>query len=411
MIESGLPTALVVIPARGGSTGVPRKNLAPVGGVPLVVRAVRAAREAETVELVVVSTDDDEIADAAYREKATVIRRPSELATAVATSESAVHHVLTTLMAEGRTLPEVTVLVQCTSPFLESGDLDGVVRQLSASGADSCLTVSPSHAFLWRHGESGEAVAVNHDGARRLPRQQLEPQYVETGAAYAFRTAGFLESRSRFFGKTVLAVVDAHRTLEIDEPFDLRLACRWLEALEEERTRHEIPRSVRAVVFDFDGVMTDNRAVVYSTGDEGVLIDRSDGYGIRRLREETDLALLVLSTEENQVVRRRCDKLRIACISGVAEKMPVLARWLEDRDIDPKDCVYVGNDLNDMSCMTFVGYSVASSNAVPEIKTVADLVLRNGGGHGAVRELVDLLFAGGHVTPERIAGHEASQAR
>jgi YrbI family 3-deoxy-D-manno-octulosonate 8-phosphate phosphatase len=398
--------AVAIILARGGSTGIPRKNLALVGGVPLVVRTIRAARAAEAVGCVVVSTDDDAIAAAAVAEGVTVIRRPADLATATSSSESAIHHALTAL-AEGAPLPDVTLLVQCTSPFVEPSDLDLVVRTIEMDGADSCFTVSPTHAFLWREGTLGEAVAVNHDGAARLPRQQLPPQYVETGAVYGFRTTGFLHARNRFFGKTSLAIVDSRRTLEIDEPFDLRLAEHWLAALGPRSTRG-LPTPVRAIVFDFDGVMTDNRAFVSSTGDEGVFVDRGDGHGIRRLREDTDIALLVLSTEENPVVRRRCDKLRVECISGIVDKAPVLAKWLATRGIDPQDCIYVGNDINDAECMTLAGYAVAPANAVPEIKATADLVLQRSGGSGAVRELVDLLFAENHLVR---AGRETLWAR
>ena len=403
------PGAVAIIPARGGSTGVPRKNLAPVGGVPLIVRTIRAALAAETVGHVIVSTDDEEIATVAATEGVTVIRRPPDLATATSSSESAIVHALTVMAAEGGELPEVTLLVQCTSPFVEPTDLDLVVHTIEADGADSCFTASQTHAFLWREGPDGGAVAINHDGAARLPRQKLAPQYVETGAVYGFRTAGFLNERSRFFGRTSLAIVDAHRTLEIDDPFDLRLAEHWLVALGRPSVR-PMPDPVRAIVFDFDGVMTDNRAFVLSTGEEGVFVDRGDGHGIRRLREDADVALLVLSTEENPVVRRRCEKLRIECISGIADKAPVLAKWLGTKAIDPQDCIYVGNDVNDAECMAFVGYAVAPANAVLEIKGPADLVLRSSGGSGAVRELVDLLFAGNHLAVAHTEG-EAHWAR
>jgi YrbI family 3-deoxy-D-manno-octulosonate 8-phosphate phosphatase len=113
----------------------------------------------------------------------------------------------------------------------------------------------------------------------------------------------------------------------------------------------------------------------------------------------------------NPVVRRRCPKLRMECISGVTEKASVLTKWLDDHNIDAKSCIYVGNDVNDMGCMALVGYSVASSNAVPEIKAVADLVLHDAGGHGAVRELVDLLFVGSRMTLQRIAEDESSRAQ
>ena len=371
-----------------------------------MVRAIRAARAAETVALVVVSTDDAEIAETAQSENALVIRRPAELAQADSSSESAVHHALTSLLTEGRILPTVTLLVQCTSPFIEPEDLNAVVRTIELKDADSCLTVSPTHCFLWREGESGEAVAINHDSSERLPRQQLAPQYRETGAVYGFRTRGFLEARSRFFGMTAIAVVDPHRTLEIDESFDLRLAERWLELLEEPRPPRGLPPTVEAVVFDFDGVMTDNRALVLSDGSEGVVVDRGDGLGLARLRREAEVAILVLSTEEDPVVRRRCDKLQVECMTGVADKALILTKWLDELEIDPSRCIYVGNDLNDLGCMELAGFSVAPSDAVPQIKDNADFVLAASGGQGAVRELIDLLFDGGYLKMERVPGDD-----
>src|SRR5882724_5100092 len=145
MSESRAPNALAVIPARGGSAGVPRKNLVPIAGVPLVVRAIRAARAAETVAVVVVSTDDDEIAALAAAEHVAVVRRPADLATSTASSESAVRHTISELAAAGTSIPEVTLLVQCTSPFIAAADLDLVVRTLDDEHADSCMTVSPTH--------------------------------------------------------------------------------------------------------------------------------------------------------------------------------------------------------------------------------------------------------------------------
>ncbi|MFC8423713.1 cytidylyltransferase domain-containing protein [Streptomyces sp. NPDC057236] len=146
---------LAVIPARGGSKGVPAKNLAPVGGVPLVARAVRECRASRYVTDVVVSTDDRAIADAARQAGAEVVLRPAAIAGDTATSEAAVLHAMDTHEALHGTPVDVVLLVQCTSPFLLREDIDGVAAAITDQGADTAVTVAPFHGFVWRDGTAG----------------------------------------------------------------------------------------------------------------------------------------------------------------------------------------------------------------------------------------------------------------
>ncbi|MET9515905.1 acylneuraminate cytidylyltransferase [Streptomyces sp. NPDC002994] len=150
---------LAVIPARGGSKGVPAKNLAPVGGVPLVARAVRACLGAGRVTDVVVSTDDPAIAAAARGAGAEVALRPADIAGDTATSEAAVLHALDTHEALHGAVVDVVLLVQCTSPFLTSEDVDGVCAAVVEDGADTAHTVAPFHGFVWREAEESPTEA------------------------------------------------------------------------------------------------------------------------------------------------------------------------------------------------------------------------------------------------------------
>ncbi|WP_344098237.1 cytidylyltransferase domain-containing protein, partial [Streptomyces stramineus] len=152
------PAVLAVIPARGGSKGVPAKNLAEVGGVPLVARAVRACRAARLVTDVVVSTDDPAIAATARGAGAVVVHRPPAIAGDTATSEAAVLHALDAFEAMSGTPVGTVLLVQCTSPFLTGGDIDAVAAAVAEDGADSALTVAPFHGFVWRAGEPDGAL-------------------------------------------------------------------------------------------------------------------------------------------------------------------------------------------------------------------------------------------------------------
>ncbi|MEU5251397.1 acylneuraminate cytidylyltransferase [Streptomyces longwoodensis] len=380
---------LAVIPARGGSKGVPAKNLAPVGGVPLVVRAVRACLAARRVTDVVVSTDDQAIAAAARQAGAEVVLRPAVIAGDTATSEAAVLHALDAHEALHGTPVDVVLLVQCTSPFLVHEDVDAVAGAVAEHGADTAVTVAPFHGFVWRDAEdvSEGGTGVNHDRSHR-PRRQDRPQdYLETGAAYAMDAAGFRTHGHRFFGRTELVRTDPARVLEIDDPHDLARA-RALAPLLDADCPGALPTAgdVDAVVLDFDGTQTDDRVLIDADGREFVSVHRGDGLGIAALRR-SGLAMLVLSTEQNPVVAARARKLRLPVLHGVDRKDLALKQWCEEQGIAPERVLYVGNDVNDLPCFALVGWPVAVASAHDVVRGAARAVTTVPGGDGAIREI------------------------
>ncbi|MEU8824086.1 acylneuraminate cytidylyltransferase [Streptomyces sp. NPDC048636] len=395
MPTSSSRRVLAVIPARGGSKGVPAKNLAAVGGVPLVARAVRECRASRLVTDVVVSTDDSGIAAAARGAGAEVVQRPPAIAGDTATSEAAVIHAMDACEALGGGPVDVVLLVQCTSPFLVREDIDGVAAAVVEKGADSALTVAPFHGFVWREGELPEADGgdgVNHDKAYR-PRRQDRPQdFLETGAAYAMDARGFREAGHRFFGRTELVRTDAARVLEVDDPHDLARARALAPLLDADRpgslpTREDID----AVVLDFDGTQTDDRVLIDSEGRELVAVHRGDGLGIAALRR-AELALLILSTEKNPVVAARARKLRVPVLHGIDRKDLALKQWCEEQGIAPERVLYVGNDVNDLPCFGLVGWPVAVAGAHDVVRGAARAVTSTPGGDGAIREIASWIL-------------------
>jgi N-acylneuraminate cytidylyltransferase len=155
-------------------------------------------------------------------------------------------------------------------------------------------------------------------------------------------------------------------------------------------TAAALPDPLEAVVFDFDGVFTDNRVWVSQDGTEMVACNRSDGMGIDFLRD-SGLPVLVLSKEKNPVVRARCAKLRIPCLNGIDDKRPALERWAQEQGVDLRQTVFVGNDVNDLPCLEAVGCGVVVADAHPDVIPAARIVLSKPGGHGAVREIADLI--------------------
>ncbi|MCC3766545.1 acylneuraminate cytidylyltransferase [Streptomyces sp. UNOC14_S4] len=449
----GTPYAvLAVIPARGGSKGVPGKNLAPVGGVPLVARAVRECRAARLVTDVVVSTDDPGIAATAREAGAVVVQRPAAIAGDTASSEAAVLHAMDAYEAMRGGRVGVAVLAQCTSPFLTAGDVDGVVAAVVERGADTALTVAPFHGFVWRDPDgsaasgsaasgsavsgsaasgpasSGSAVSgsavprpaasgstvsrpavpgpaaapavesrgahgVNHDKSHRPRRQDRPEDLLETGAAYAMRADGFRVHRHRFFGHTELVRTAPSRVLEIDDQHDLARARALAPLLDVPAAGAALPGrgDVDAVVMDFDGTQTDDRVLIDADGRELVAVHRGDGLGIAALRR-AGLTLLTLSTETNPVVAARGRKLGVPVLHGVDRKDQALKQWCDDHDIALDRVLYVGNDVNDLPCFGLVGWPVAVASAHDAVRGAARAVTTAPGGNGALREIASWLL-------------------
>lgn len=215
---------LALIPARGGSKGIPGKNIRDLHGKPLLVYSIQAAQQAATVDRVIVSTDDERIAEVAKSAGADVIKRPAEISGDSASSEAALLHALEVLGNDEEYYPDLLVFLQCTSPLTKAKDIDCAVEKLLQVKADTCLTVAPFHYYLWFEDESGEASGINHNKISRPLRQQRENQFIETGAVYVMRVQGFLQEKHRFFGKTVMSIMPGERCWEIDDPADWPIA-------------------------------------------------------------------------------------------------------------------------------------------------------------------------------------------
>lgn len=386
---------LAVIPARGGSKGIPRKNARLLAGKPLIAYNIEQALCAATVNRLVVSTDDAEIAAISRQYGAEVVWRPEQISGDSASSESALLHTLEFLQqAEGYT-PDMLAFLQCTSPLTLAEDIDGTLQALLEAEADSALAVTPFHYFLWRHEPQADghfdAVGVNHNKRFRPLRQERSPQYLETGAVYAMRVPGFQVARHRFFGKTATYIMPPERRLEIDDLVDFEIAEVLLHQQRRRRAGHVLPDHIAALVLDFDGVFTDNHVIVFQDGREAVVCDRGDGWGLG-LVKKTGLPIIVLSTEKNPVVSARCKKLGIPYRQGLEDKGRALREWLDETGFDPAQVVYVGNDSNDLPCMQQVGCVVVVADAHPSVLPEADLILTHPGGKGALREICDLII-------------------
>jgi len=224
-------TALCVIPARGGSKGVPRKNLRLVAGKPLIVWTIEQALAVRAPLVVVVSTDDEEIAAVAREAGARVpFLRPAELAQDTTATEPVVRHAIAEVTREG-VAPDVVMLLQATSPVRLPGTLDRALAEFDATGVDSLVGVVPEPPFLWWAGDPPRA---DYDIDNRPRRQDLTPDWLrfrETGSLYVTDRRVYDEHDNRLGGRIGLFVMDEVEGVDVDTELDLALAEQQLLAL------------------------------------------------------------------------------------------------------------------------------------------------------------------------------------
>jgi YrbI family 3-deoxy-D-manno-octulosonate 8-phosphate phosphatase len=396
---------LALIPARGGSKSIPRKNIRPLAGHPLIAYSIAAGRQSRLVTRTIVSTDDEEIAAVARQYGAEVpFLRPAEFAQDNTTDFPVFTHALSWLKENEDYQPEIIVQLRPTSPIRPPECVDGAIQLLLDNpSADSVRGIVPSgqNPFkMWRVDENGQMrPLLSVPGIPEpfnAPRQALPQTYWQTGHIDAIRTRAILEKNS-LSGETILPLhIDPRYTIDIDTLKD------WLRAeglvaqgdlpmVRPGPAKRPLPSQVALVVFDFDGVMTDDRVWVDQDGRESVAAHRGDGMGIALLRK-AGIPAAVISTEPNPVVAARCRKLGLPVQQDIQDKAQALHKLLAERQVDPLQVIYLGNDINDLPCFPLVGCAVVVADAHPSAKAAADLVLEHNGGHGAVRELVDLIL-------------------
>ncbi len=395
---------LVIVPARGGSKSIPRKNVRPFAGHPLLAYSIAAGRQARSVGRVLVSTDDDEVAEVARRYGAeTPFLRPAELSGDETPDLPVFEHALAWLAREEGYRPTVVVQLRPTSPVRPPDCVDRAVQiLLEHPEADSVRGVVPSGQNpykMWRLTEDGRMRPLLEDGYREpynMPRQALPPTYWQTGHIDAIRSTTILGKHS-MSGEVILPLIlDPRYTVDIDnlrdwERAEALLAASDLPAVRPGDAPRPLPAAVELLVLDFDGVLTDNRVWVDRDGRESVAAHRGDGWGLARLREH-GVNVIVLSTETDPVVAARCRKLGLPVVQGAADKAAALRDLLAEKKVDPARVVYLGNDVNDLPCFGMVGCAVVVADAHPAAAAEADRVLKTPGGRGAVRELCDMLI-------------------
>ncbi len=215
------PNIITIIPARGGSVGIPEKNIIDFGGKPLLAWSIDQAKESQMVGNVYVSTDDPKIANISRQYGAEVIDRPSALSTAKSVTDDALIHALDFLEKEKDFKADIVVFLQVTSPIRRHDDIDNAIKLFIKEQADSLFSCANANDhFIWSK-KDGEYFSITYDFHDRKMRQDINDLYLENGSIYIFRPELLRKEHNRLGGKISIYEMPKECSWQIDEPIDL----------------------------------------------------------------------------------------------------------------------------------------------------------------------------------------------
>lgn len=377
------------IPVRGGSKSIPFKNIKEICGKPLVYWVVKAACGCKYIDKVYVATDSEKIKECVEKlvkeeeilKKVEVIGRSKESATDTASTEYAMLEFAKEIDFDN------IVLIQATSPLLESEDLDKGFEIFEEDGVDSVLSAVRQKRFCWGRDKNGYAHAVNYDVFNRPRRQEFEGYLVENGAFYISSKKKLLQSKNRVSGNIKIIEMKEDSFFEIDEPAD------WLiiEALMKKRNSElsDKKKKIKMFLTDCDGCLTDGGMYYSEFGDELKKFNTKDGMGFALLKRK-GIITGIITSENVDLNRRRAEKLGLDVYeTGCNNKMATVKKLCKEYNISLAEVAYVGDDINDLEVIENVGYSYCPQDAVDQIKAAAKYTTIAKGGEGVIREIVN----------------------
>jgi N-acylneuraminate cytidylyltransferase len=371
---------ILIIPARGGSKGIPRKNLKSVNGISLIERSIRTALKSK-VDQIIVSTDDQEISRISNEYGIFVQNRSSQNSGDTASTDAVIWEVIEELES-GWPQDSVIGIYQVTSPFVSPDTIDRCFEQ--AEKGFSAFSAKPFHGFVWENKDSW--LPINHPIDFRPRRQELVETVVETGAVYCFPLKQFKEKKYRICSEPKPVHVQSISGIEIDEISELELANLLATQYESSDFEFKNIKLPKIIFTDFDGCLTDDKVKINIFGKESVKVNRKDGLAVKRL-EKLGIKVVITTSETNEVVATRAKKMKIEALRGLSNKKESISTYLEKASLKWDEAWYLGNDVNDLESMQKVAVSFCPLDASVEVFKIADVVLSRRGGEGVLAEI------------------------
>ena len=372
------------IPLRKHSKGIPNKNKLKMVGRPLFTWVLGEAIFSNLDE-VYVYTDDEEIIEFIKKEyhwtnKVKALLRNDESATDTASTELAMFEFCEKINYN----LDVFCLLQATSPFTTRTDINTCLEKLHED-YDSALTVVNTHRFLWN--ENG--TPINYNPLERPRRQDFKGLLIENGAVYTITKEALTTHKNRLGSKVAVVKMHEDSLLEIDSESD------WIAVeqllINRQKTSKKSDK-ITHLVLDVDGVFTNGCITYTKDGEHTKTFDMRDGMGLEILRQ-FKIEVMVMTSEQSELVAKRMQKLQIKHVFlGVKDKYSLLQNIILEHNISLNNVAYIGDDVNDLSNMCSVGWSLTPNNATDIVKQHADIVLTKHSGAGAIREACQFIL-------------------
>ncbi|KAL6118347.1 cmas [Pungitius sinensis] len=381
-----------LILARGGSKGIPLKNIKMLAGVPLIGWVLRAAVDSKKFTSVWVSTDHDEIEKVARAWGAQVHRRSPEVSKDSSTS-------LETIQEFCRLQPEVDVVcnIQATSPCLHPFHLTEALEMITEQGFDSVFSVVRRHHFRWQEVNKGSPKLtrpLNLDPLNRPRRQDWAGELCENGSFYIATKHGIMNEALMQGGRVAYYEMKAEYSVDIDVDIDWPVA-------EQRVLRYGYfgeanPEVVRLMFLKVSGCLTEGRIYLSKSGEQLVSVNTRDTAGLRMLQENTKVVLL--NSAVDSVAPELAQKLaemtgcEVVQVEAEADPLEEMERMMEAKKLGWRDVAYMGCDTQDVGCLNLAALSAVPQDAPSVAINAAKYVCHSPGGAGAVREFAERIL-------------------
>ncbi|KAI5089038.1 N-acylneuraminate cytidylyltransferase B, partial [Silurus meridionalis] len=388
--QKKIPHKAALILARGGSKGIPLKNVKVLAGVPLIGWVIRASLDCELLDSVWVSTDHDEIERIAKLWGAQVIRRSPEVSKDSSSSLDTIREFL-------RLRPEVDVVchIQATSPCLHPYHIKEALEMITEKGCDSVFAVVRRHQFRWsevKKEADQNPVPLNLDTSKRPRRQDWPGEICENGSFY-FTRREQLEKGFQQAGKIAYYEMLPEHSVDIDVDIDWPVAAE--RVLRFGYFGQDKPSVFKLLFCSVSGCLTDGQIYMSISEEEMVSTNAQDLSTIRLLQNE-NMEVILISSCDDPVSERLSEKLaqRAGCVLRyrVKNKRSEVKSLMKKRQLQWKDVAYFGTDLHDVECLSKAGFSGVPSGAPATSVIAAKYTCKNAAGHGALHEFANYLL-------------------
>ena len=379
---------IAIIPLRGGSKSIPKKNIRNIAGKPLCAWNITAAVESKVFDKILVSTDSTEITEVvdSLGLGVTILKRPEELATDTASTESVMLHCARSFDFD------IMTLIQVTTPFARPKHFREASQMFERDTLDSLLSGVRQKHFFW----NTDGTPLNYTPSNRPRRQDFPGVFRENGCFYMTKCEILLNEKCRIGGKTGIYEMPDYSAIDIDEEDDWNIAENRIE-------RYILPQAdklcnIRLFITDVDGVLTDGGMYYSENGDEMKRFNTRDGKGIELIRK-AGIKTSFITSETTELVRRRAKKLKIDYLyqgRSYKGKLETIKEICCKEGISLEQVAYIGDDVNCLEALHGVGFPACPADAQDEVKkTPGILKLSRNGGCGVVREFIDLILNSG----------------